>query len=146
MVKNVASAMSVSPEDYLNSTLKGQPPESQRTDIIRNMKVYPEGASLTDGQVNYLVSHWEEIRNVRRSDELSGVFMNVSNSGAMNLLIITRDAGIIYTLHEGSLVYSGMISGSFNPDEIMRTTSIRTVEPEFRDIVIGSGVYHVISE
>lgn len=141
------TARSVTPEEYLNSTLKGQPPLSRRKDIIAGMKVYPEGMSLTEGQMKYLVTHWNEFQNVRRSDEISGVFMDVSASkDTHNLLIFTKDAGIIYTLHEGSLVYSGMISGSFNPGEIMRTRLIRTVEPEYRDIVIGSSVYHVFSE
>lgn len=142
----VEMAMSVTPQEYLASVLKGLPPEAQRREIISGMKVYPEGRELTQGQVKYLVSHWKEIQNVRRSDELTGVFMDVSASSAHNLLIFTREAGIIYTLHGDSLVYSGMISGSFNPDEIMRTKVIRTVEPEYRDIVIGGRVYHVFSE
>lgn len=145
--KGVEAAQSVSSEEYLNSMLKGFPPLSQRHEIITGMKIYPEGMSLTEGQVNYLVSHWNEFQSVRRSDEISGVFMDVSASkDTHNLLIFTRDAGIIYTLHEGSLVYSGIISGSFNPSEIMRTKHIRTVEPEYRDIVIGERVYHVFSE
>ena len=145
--KGVHSAMSVTPSEYLNSTLKGQPPELQRREIISGMKVYPEGSALTDGQINYLVSHWSEIQNIRRSDELVCVFMDVSASKDIhNMLIITREAGIIYTLHDDSLVYSGMISGSFNPGEIMRSSIIRTVEPENKDIVIGGHVYHVFSE
>ena len=147
VLHGVNMARSVSPEDYLNSTLTGTPPLLHREEIISGMKIYPEGTKLTDGQKNYLVSHWNEIQNVRRSDELTGVFMNVSTSEAShNLVIFTREAGIIYTLNANSLVYSGMISGSFNPSDIMRTMNIRTVEPEYRDIVIGTGVYHVISE
>ena len=147
VVQGVKMSRSVSAEDYLSSTLKGYPPLLHREEIISEMKVYPEGMKLTDGQKKYLVSHWKEIQNVRRSDELTCVFMDVSTSKAShNLVIITREAGIIYTLHDDSLVYSGMISGSFNPAEIMRTAIIRTVEPEYRDIVIGSSVYHVISE
>ena len=141
----VDMARSVSPEDYLNSSLTGQPPLSHRYEIISAVKVYPEGMKLTDGQKKYLVSHWNELQNIRRSDELTAVFIDVSTSkSAHNLVIITRETGIIYTLHEDSLVYSGMITGSFKPDEIMRTTIIRTVEPEYQDIVIGSGVYHVM--
>ena len=147
VLHGVNMARSVSPEDYLNSTLTGTPPLLHREEIISGMKIYPEGMKLTDGQKNYLVSHWKEIQNVRRSDELTGVFMNVSTSEAShNLVIFTREAGIIYTLNANSLVYSGMINGSFNPSDIMRTMNIRTVEPEYRDIVIGTGVYHVISE
>ena len=147
VLHGVNMARSVSPEDYLNSTLTGTPPLLHREEIISGMKIYPEGTKLTDGQKNYLVSHWNEIQNVRRSDELTGVFMNVSTSEAShNLVIFTREAGIIYTLNANSLVYSGMINGSFNPSDIMRTMNIRTVEPEYRDIVIGTGVYHVISE
>ena len=143
----VETARSVTPHEYLNSMLKGQPPESQRHEIISGMKIYPEGMKLSEGQVNYIVSHWGEIQNPRRSDELAGVFMDVSASkDTHNLLIFTREAGIIYTLHDNSLVYSGMITGSFNPGEIMRTTTIRTVEPEYKDLVIGGRVYHVFSE
>lgn len=145
--RGVEAAQSVSSEEYLNSTLKGQPPLSQRREIISGMKVYPEGMSLTEGQIKYLVSHWNELKNVKRSDELTGIFIDVSASKDIhNLLIITRESGIIYALHDDSLVYSGMISGSFNPSEIMRSNIIRTVEPEYRDIVIGSSVYHVFSE
>ena len=143
----VNMAYSVSAEDYLNSTRTGQPPLMHRQEIISGMKVYPEGMKLTDGQKKYLVSHWKEMQNVRRSDELTCVFIDVSASkDTHNLVILTREAGIIYTLYEDSLVYSGMISGAFNPGEIMRNVIIRTVEPEYKDIVIGDRVYHVISE
>ena len=142
---------SVSAEDYLNSTLTGQPPLKRRQEIITGMKVYPEGMKLTDGQKKYLVSHWNELsarnQSIRRSDELTCVFIDVSTSkDAHTMVIITREAGIIYTLHEDSLVYSGMITGAFSPAGIMRNAIIRTVEPEYKDIVIGDRVYHVISE
>lgn len=145
--EGVKSAYSVSAEDYLNSTLTGYPPLKHRQEIITGMKVYPEGMKLTDMQKEYLVTHWNYIRNVRRSDELTCVFIDVSTSkDAHTMMIITREAGIIYTLHDDSLVYSGVISGVFNPGEILRKVNIRTVEPEYKDIVIGDRVYHVISE
>jgi len=149
--EGVKSAYSVSAEDYLNSTLTGQPPLKRRNEIITGMKVYPEGMKLTDGQKKYLVSHWNELsarnQSIRRSDELTCVFIDVSTSkDAHTMVIITREAGIIYTLHEDSLVYSGMITGAFSPAGIMRNVIIRTVEPEYKDIVIGDRVYHAISE
>lgn len=147
ILHGIESAMSVTPKEYLESVISNMPTEKQRHEIITNAKVYPEGRKLSDGQVKYFVSHWKEIQNIKRSDEIIFVFMDVSSSReAHNLVAVTQSAGMIYTLHDEKLSYSGMISGSFRPGEIMHSEGIRTVEPAFRDIVIEGKVYHVFSE
>ncbi len=147
VLHGVNSAMSITPQEYLESVMSNIPPEEHRREIISNAKVYPEGRSLSEGQMNYFVSHWKELQSIKRPDEIIFVFMDVSSSNeAHNLIALTQSAGIIYTLHDDSLAYSGMITGSFNPKEIMISEGIRTVEPAYRDIVIGGGVYHVFSE
>ncbi len=145
--QGVESALSVTPQEYLASVRNDMPVKRQREDIIMNAKVYPEGRKLTSGQKEYLVSHWREIQNIKRSNEIVFVFMNVSSSGDQhNLLAITRETGIIYTIYGESLVKSGQISGEFGPMETVRDSMIRTVEPQYKDIVIGERVYHVFSE
>ena len=145
--QGVESALSVTPQEYLASVRNDMPVKRQREEIIMNAKVYPEGRKLTSGQKEYLVSHWREIQNIKRSNEIVFVFMNVSSSGDQhNLLAITRETGIIYTIYGESLVKSGQISGEFGPMETVRDSMIRTVEPQYKDIVIGERVYHVFSE
>lgn len=129
----VASAMSITPEEYLRYTTQGIPPLSMRHRIIHSAKVYPEGSKLTSEQEEYFVSHWENC--VREADDVAFVFADVQ-AGAHNLIVFTEYSARVFTLKPELI---GTIAGEF----VLSSLDVRTVEPQYMDIEVGGNVYRV---
>lgn len=135
----VQAARAINPEEYLQFTLTGIPPKQRRLAIIRNAKVYPAGASLSDEQIDYFVNHWEYFKEVQMPQDLAFVFIDVERKGH-NILVLTEDAGFVYNI-DGTPRPLGAVSGKFrsleNPD-------VRIIEPRYYDISINGVVFQVI--
>ena len=134
----VKAARNIDPEEYLNYTVTGILPKSRRLEIVRNAKVFPHGAKLTDEQVKYFADHWQYLKEVKTAKDLWFVFVNVERAGN-NVVLFTEDTGLVYNIDaEPKLL--GSVSGSFTSENL----DARTAEPKFYDLIINGIVYQVI--
>lgn len=132
----VSSAMSISPSEYLSYLEDGILPVSRRKDIISRAQVYPSGRYLEPEDILYLANNWI-FTGVNSASDIVFMYVDVE-SGAHNLLALSKTGGIIYTLGD-TLKPSGSINGTFNPQSL----DIMTSESRFKDLVINGSVYQI---
>ena len=149
--KRIASAMAVSPQEYLWDVESGVVPVAQRLEILRNARVYPGERSLPQPLVDYLVQNWDKegslLRGVRRSSEIAFVFKKVTreDEAGEDVLLFLEGKGMV--LKEGSGVIgifsSSGAEGSFGPQSL-RSTEVSAVESRFLDLRIGGKRYQIL--
>ncbi|MBQ7576773.1 MAG: DUF4153 domain-containing protein [Synergistaceae bacterium] len=131
----VNAAMSLDPAEYLKYVRIGVPPVSIRREIISGAKVYPDGAKLSEQQINLLVEKWPLEGSAGKND-IAFVFISVVKGGN-NLILFTENSGIIYDL---DLNRVGTIAGKFN---LSALAGIKAVESNLLDIDLNGNLYQI---
>lgn len=147
--RRIAGAMSADAEEYLKNVRDDVIPVSMRREILGNAAVYPKGSRLSASMINKLVNLWEEdefslLRGVRRSSDLSFVFIDILNDKDDKELLLIRDGfGLVIDVRGEAMPVIGMLQGDGLTPRALASGEVTAAEPQFMDIELNSVRYRV---
>ena len=144
----IKAAFEADPSEYLNYVRNNVLPVSKRREILSSAKIYPEGATLTDAQINYFVNTWSGenfLKDIKNSGEIAFVFLKAENY----MILFTQSAAVVYKIKiEGEepepLGMLRGVKGASNVFNLAKVADAEAVMSGIYDIKLGNAVFQIL--